>query len=94
MYQVSMTGRPGSYEFDASSTSLCTLTQQQIANPGGTNSVKLCTAVSGCQDFHFGKGAALSSITKKYELEAGENTLNLKARELCTLTSELVLSHA
>tara|TARA_B100000795_G_scaffold107234_1_gene79220 strand:+ start:281 stop:691 length:411 start_codon:yes stop_codon:yes gene_type:complete len=91
MYQVSLTGRPGSYEFDASSTSLCT--QPNIASVGNTNSVKLCGA-AGCQDFHFGKGETPTSITHKYALEAGVNTLYLKARELCTLTGELVVSHA
>ena len=99
-YQVSITGRPGSFEFGASSTPLCK--QLNIANPGSTNSVKLCrpdvTTLKigpfGCQDFHFGKRAAPSSITQKYALVAGENTLYLNARELCTLTSELLVSHA
>ena len=90
-YKVALEGRPGSTEFDASSTSLCT--QPNIASVGNTNSVKLCGA-AGCQDFHFGKGETPTSITHKYALEAGVNTLYLKARELCTLTGELVVSHA
>ena len=97
-YQVTIKGRAGSHEFNASNTSLCT--QPRISLAGGTNSVKLCTSVdyewevgrlAGCKVFTFAKSVAGSSQTQEYALEAGVNTLYLRARELCTLTSELVV---
>jgi len=91
MYMVSIKGRAGSFEFDASSTSLCT--QEKITSPGATNSVKLCTSGEGsvCETFGFNKNEETNEVTKELHLKAGVNTLYLLSRELCTLTSELLV---
>ena len=90
-YDVTLQGKPGSYYFHPSKTSLCT--QPNIDNPGSTNSFWLCTSPgAGCQTYSFSSVDAYTDVTKQFVLQAGVNTLWLTARELCTLAKQLAVA--
>ena len=88
-YEVALVGRPGSTEFDASSTSLCTQARN-IASAGSTNSFRLCTSDQlgpSCKVFSMPHGVVLT-----FSLEAGVNTLWFASREFCSLASQLSIT--
>jgi len=90
-YDVTLQGKPGSYYFRPSKTSLCT--QPNIDNPGSTNSFWLCTSPgAGCQTYSFSSVDAYTDVTMQFVLQAGVNTLWLTARELCTLAKQLAVA--
>ena len=88
---MTLEGKPGSYYFYPSKTSICT--QKNIANPSSTNSFFLCTSPgAGCQTYSFSSVDAYTDVTKQFVLQAGVNTLWLAARELCTLAKQLAVA--
>ena len=91
-YDVTLQGKPGSYYFRPSKTSLCT--QPNIDTPGSTNSFFLCTSPGGgCKFGQFAHSKnAYTDMTMQFVLQAGVNTLWLKARELCTLAKQLTVA--
>ena len=94
-YHVILKGRPGSYHFFPNRTSLCMLSSDctLASSSGCTNSFTLCTsATAGCQAYHFAKSTSYSYPSHQFVLQAGANTLWLKARELCALATQLVVA--
>ena len=90
-YDVTLQGKPGSYYFYPSKTSICT--QPNIANPSSTNSFFVCTSPSGgCKVNQFAQRNAYTDVTTQFVLQAGVNTLWLRARELCTLATQLTVA--
>jgi hypothetical protein len=90
-FQGTLAGRPGSTEFDASSTSLCT--HANIANAGNTNSFWLCTSpLAECKIYSFSTSGLYP--TNQLDLQAGVNTLWLRRRETCALASRLSITPA
>ena len=91
-YDVTLQGKPGSYYFYPSKTSICT--HNNIASPGATNSFFLCTSpTAGCKYNQFANKDAYTDMTPmQFVLQAGVNTLWLRARELCTLATQLTVA--
>ena len=89
-YDVTLQGKPGSYYFRPSKTSLCT--QPNLDNPGSTNSFWLCTSPgAGCQTYSFPLKNEYNTVTAQFGLAAGVNTLWLRGREACTLATQLTV---
>ena len=91
-YDVTLQGKPGSYYFYPSKTSICN--QANIDNPGSTNSFYLCTSASGAGCMYYGFSPladAYSDATQQFVLQAGVNTLWLVNREACTLATHLTV---
>ena len=90
-YDVTLQGKPGSYYFYPYKNSICT--QPNIASSGSTNSFWLCTSpMAGCKTYQFYPANAYTDVTQQFVLQAGVNTLWLKARELCTLATQLTVA--
>jgi len=90
-YDFTLQGKPGSYYFYPSKTSICT--QPNIDKPGSTNSIFLCTSPgAGCKFGQFAQKNAYADITMQFVLKAGVNTLWLRGREPCTLATQLTVA--
>ena len=90
-YDVTLQGKPGSYYFHPSKTSLCT--QPNLDNPGSTNSFWLCTSPgAGCTTYQYPQTNAYTGLTAQFGLQAGVNTLWLRGREPCTLATQITVA--
>ena len=60
---------------------------------GASCSSTVCTsAAAGCKTYQFSPVDAFTDVTNQFYLQAGVNTLWLKAREACTLARQLTVA--